>query len=63
MTGRRVWKEKKTSKDSSGSGYLFSMLFLEPNKKREGNEDISVLDVRGKPQRLIPGKTHAVKKG
>ena len=29
--------------------------------RREDDNKISVLDVGGKPQRIIPGKTHAVK--
>ena len=45
---------------SSGSGYISSTLSLEPNEKREDNEEISVLDVGGKPQRIIPVKTHTV---
>ena len=36
--------------------YIFSTLLLEQNEKREANEEISVLDVVGKPQRFIPGK-------
>ena len=34
------------------------MLLLETNEKTEDNEEISVLDVGGKPQRIIlPNKT------
>ena len=31
-----------------------------PNEKREDDGEMSVLDVGGKPQRIIPGKTHAL---
>ena len=44
-----------------GFGYIFSTLLLEPNKKKEDNEEISVLDVGEKPKRFIAGKTHAVR--
>ena len=31
------------------------------NEEKEDNEEVSVLDVGVKPQRFIPGKTHAAK--
>ena len=38
-----------------------TLIILEPNKKREDNKNILVLDVGGKPKRIIPRKTLAVK--
>ena len=34
-------------------------LLVEPNEKREGNKEISVLDVGGKPKRIVPMKTQS----
>ena len=37
------------------------MLLKHPNEKKEDSEDIQFLDVGETSQRIIPGKTHAVK--
>ena len=42
-------------------GSKFSMLLKHPNEKKEDSEDIQCLDVGETSQRIIPGKTHAVK--
>ena len=34
----------------------------EPSREKTKKE-VSVLDVGGKPQRIIPGKTHAIRQG
>ena len=49
--------------------YLF-VLFVNPRILRKGNlntvlakrrKEVSVLDLRENPQRIIPGKTHSIK--
>ena len=33
----------------------------DPIERKQGEKEVSVLDVGGKPKRLFPGKTHAVR--
>ena len=42
--------------ETSGSGYDILNALIRAKRKREDNEEISVLDVGVKPQRIIPGR-------